>query len=345
MSRPEPNEWALDDAVERWIQKRETDSTDRTIRGYRNRLKQWLKWCEKHDVTTVGDLDSWLLDEYQLDLNSEGYAPTTIKGRLNTVRLFLEYLVVLEMVDESLPESIDIPNLTKQEEQSEERLEPDHAEQALSYFRDSREHYATPMHTFLEVAWHTGARVAALRGLDLPDFHADEQALEFRHRPASDTPLKNKHEGERWVGLSDEVCAVLRFYLARERYDRHDEHGREPLFATRQGRPSFTTLQAWSYLATQPCLWMSCPHSKRRETCTWTERSHSSKCPSSRSPHTIRTGSITWQLNIGVPIELVSERVNASIAVIKQYYDQASAEEEFEQRRQTTETQLDIQHQ
>ncbi len=259
MSRPDADEWALEDAVERWIQKRKTNSTERTVRGYRNRLKQWLKWCDEHDVTTVGDLDSCLLDEYQLDLNSEGYAPTTIKGRLNTLRLFLEYLVVLEVVDESLLESIDIPNLTKKEEQSEERLDPDHAEQALSYFRDSREHYGTSMHTFLEVAWHTGARVAAIRGLDLGDFHPDEQALEFRHRPATDTPLKNKHEAERWVGLSDDVCDVLQFYIARERYDRHDEHGREPLFATRQGRPSFTTLQAWSYLATQPCLWMSLP--------------------------------------------------------------------------------------
>lgn len=343
-ARPDPDEWLLTDAVDRWIRKRKTDSTDQTVRGYRSRLEQWLKWCDEHDVQTVSDLDSWLLDEYQLDLNAEGLAPTTIKGRLNTLRLFIEYLVVLELVDESLPESIDIPNLTKQEEQSEERLDPDHAKQALSYHRDSPEHYGSPQHAFLELAWHTGARLGALRGLDLGDFHPDEQAVEFVHRPGTETPLKNKHEGERWVGLSEPVIEAIRFYVARERYDRHDEHGREPLFAARQGRPSPTTAQAWSYLATEPCLWMQCPHGKRRDRCEWTQRNHASKCPSSRSPHTIRTGSITWQLNIGLPIELVAERVNATISVIKQYYDQASRREEFEQRRQLTETQLDIQN-
>lgn len=340
--RPDPDNWLLEDAVERWLRKRETDSTEQTVRGYRSRLDQWLNWCDEQAVEVVADLNPWLLDEYQLDLNSEGYAPTTIKGRLNTLRLFIEYLVVLELVDESLPETIEIPNLSKQEEQNEERLEPEHAKQALSFHRDSSEYYGTPMHAFLEVCWHTGARIAAIRGLDLGGFHRDRQALEFNHRPSTDTPLKNKHDGERWVGLSEEVCDVLRFYIARERYDRHDEHGREPLFATRQGRPSFTTLQAWSYQATQPCLWMQCPHSKRRDRCQWTERNHASKCPSSRSPHTVRTGSITWQLNQGYPIERVAERVNATIAVIKQYYDQATAEEEFEQRRQTAEKHLDI---
>lgn len=342
MTRPDPDEWSLDDAIERWIQKRKSDSTEQTVRGYSSRLAQWQGWCDDHGVATVGNLDAWTLDQYQIDLNSEGYAPTTIKGRLNTLRLFIEWLVVQGMVDDSLPDAIDIPNLTKREEQNEERLESDHAKAALAYFRESTEQYATPMHAFLEVAWHTGARVSALRGLDLSDYHDDRQAVEFRHRPATDTPLKNKHEGERWVGLSSDVCDVLQFYIARERSDRADEHGRDALFAGRQGRPSLTTLQAWSYQATQPCLWMECPHSKRRQTCQWTQRSHASKCPSSRSPHTIRTGSITWQLNMGVPIEVVAERVNASIAVIKQYYDQADPEEAFERRRQTTAGDLDI---
>jgi hypothetical protein len=56
----------------------------------------------------------------------------------------------------------------------------------------------------------------------------------------------------------------------------------------------------------------------------------------------IRTGSITWQLNQGYPIEKVAERVNASIPVIKQHYDQANSAEEFRTRRRDAETDLDI---
>ena len=64
-----------------------------------------------------------------------------------------------------------------------------------------------------------------------------------------------------------------------------------------------------------------------------TEFAHASKCLSSRSPHRIRTGSITWQLNIGIPPEVVAERVNAGLDVIEQHYDKESPLERMERRR------------
>jgi len=45
---------------------------------------------------------------------------------------------------------------------------------------------------------------------------------------------------------------------------------------------------------------------------------------------------------MGYPIELVAKRANASIPVIKQYYDQANPAEEFQERRRDAETDLDI---
>lgn len=48
------------------------------------------------------------------------------------------------------------------------------------------------------------------------------------------------------------------------------------------------------------------------------------------------------QLNMGYPIELVSKRANATIPVIKQYYDQANPAEEFRERRRDAETELDV---
>jgi site-specific recombinase XerD len=341
-NRPDPDDLTLGEAIDRWLRKRQTDATDETIRGYRSRMDQFLKWTAEHDLETIGDLDAWTLDEYQLDLRDQGYAPTTVKSRLNTVRLWVEYLEALDLVETGLSAAIEIPNPSRSEEQSETRLAQDDALAALRLFRESREHYGTGMHAFLEMVWHVGARMGAVQALDLEDFDAEEQSLAFRHRPSTETPLKNKDRGERYVGLSDPVVEALEFYVARERSDSRDRHGREPLFATRQGRASKTTLRAWSYQATQPCLWQECPHGKRRPTCEWTERTHASKCPSSRSPHAVRTGSITWQLNMGYPIELVAKRANATIPVIKQYYDQANPREEFYERRRDAETSLDI---
>lgn len=337
------SEMGVERAVERYLKKRQTDATERTLRGYKSRLNQFLKWCDGHGVETLGDLDAWTLDEYDLDLRDQGFAPTTIKARLSTLRMFLKYCESIDAVDEGLHESVDVPTLSKQEETNEERLAEEDAIASLEFFRDSRRYFGTPMHAFLEIAWHTGARMGSLRGLDLSDYDPERQYVKFVHRPSTGTPLKNKQDGERYVGVSDAVCEALDMYIARERpKEKRDDHGREPLFCSRQGRPSYTTIRAWSYMATQPCLWTECPHGKQRTSCEWTQRSESSKCPSSRSPHPVRSGSITWQLNQGYDIELVAERVNASVEVIKQHYDQATAEEEFEKRRRARELTLDI---
>ena len=103
-----------------------------------------------------------------------------------------------------------------------------------------------------------------------------------------------------------------------------------PLLASSRGRPVANTLRAWCYNATQPCLHSECPHGKSRESCEWTRIQHGSKCPSSRSPHPIRTGAITYLLNAGWPPEDVAERVNSSVETIEQHYDKADPE----QRRQ-----------
>jgi hypothetical protein len=92
-------------------------------------------------------------------------------------------------------------------------------------------------------------------------------------------------------------------------------------------------MTTWSYLATLPCLHSPCPHGRERPTCEFTTHAHASKCPSSRSPHKIRTGSITWQLDLGIPPEVVANRVNASLETIEQHYDVADPRERMEKRR------------
>jgi hypothetical protein len=122
-------------------------------------------------------------------------------------------------------------------------------------------------------------------------------------------------------------------YLETERHDVHDEDGKRPLLASVNGRASENAVRSWMYLATQPCLHSECPHGKERESCEWVDYSKGSQCPSSRSPHQVRTGSITWQLNREMPIEAVANRVNTSVRVLKRHYDQPSDLEELEERR------------
>lgn len=76
-----------------------------------------------------------------------------------------------------------------------------------------------------------------------------------------------------------------------------------------------------------------CRHDRERESCEFVQRDKASKCPSTRSQHRIRTGSIGWQLDIGIPPWVVAERVDATIDVIEEHYDKVSPRNRMERRR------------
>ncbi|AEH38855.1 tyrosine-type recombinase/integrase [Halopiger xanaduensis] len=328
------------EARDRFLSRRKQENTEKTVRSYENRLTRFVQWAEDEGIESMSELTGWDLDEYRADREAADIAPTTLKGQLMTLKQLLDYCASIDVVDNDLPGKVNIPSLSKAEESSDVMLKPEDANALLSYFRNSNTLFGTPRHAFLEVAWHVGARMGGIRALDLRDFNPDRQTLEFRHRPP--TLLKNKEDGERVVGISEPVVKALRTYIARERFDKRDEEGREPLFCGRQGRPSDTTFRAWSYMSTFPCHVTQCPHGNRRETCDYARRNHASKCPSSRSPHAIRTGSITWQLLQGLAIETVAGRVNARPETIRRHYYRASEWEEFEELRAEETLKLDI---
>lgn len=341
-SSPPSRSLSPEDAVERFLSMREVDATERTLRSYESRLRRFIEWADANDIERMDQLDSFLVDEYRAHIQGGDRNAVSAKGILATFRVFVAYCEDIGIVEPNLHAAVQVPTLDPHEETSESRLEAADAVAMLRYFRNAPAHYGIDQHAYLEVAWHVGARVGGLRALDLGDYDPDARELDFRHRPSTDTPLKNKRDGERIVGLSSPVADVLDAYIVRERHDTRDDHGREPLFATRQGRAAIGTLRGYSYLATEPCYHMACPHGKRRATCVWTQRNHASKCPSSRSPHEVRSGSIVWQLNEGIPIEVVAERVNSTPGVIRRYYDHAGKRERYEQRRKAIELDLDI---
>lgn len=349
--RRDPADLTPREAAQRYLRRRRPDSTESSIHGWEYRLKLFVEWCESVGIQTVGQLRGYDMDEYY-ELRSAEIAPATLEGEMWTLKMFSGFLEDLGAVEDGLADSVRIPDLDPEDRSSDTKLHTDAALALLKYYRKSEQEYGTRPHAFLELAWMTGARQGGLRALDLQDVHLGEKPyVDFRHRPETGTPLKNKLRGERPVALNAEIADVLREYQRNHRYDVHDDHGRQPLLASAQGRPGENTLRVWSYLATQPCLHGPCPHGKERETCLWTEYAHASKCPSSRSPHQIRTGAITWFLNRGWPPEDVAERVNATVKTIEQHYDKADPDERrrrlrdrMEKRRRPLVDQLEFDH-
>lgn len=189
--------------------------------------------------------------------------------------------------------------------------------------------------------WHTGCRVGELRALDLEDLdldgdrpNADGPAVHFLHRPETDTPLKNQEKGERWNTVSPFVAAVLEDWIDGPRPDVTDEHGREPLVTTDQGRIARSTMRDAIYRVTRPCWYgKECPHDRDPSTCEATNYKSMSTCPSARSPHDVRSGRVTAYRLADVPRQIVSDRMNAAEPILDKHYDRRSERQKAEQRR------------
>ena len=151
-------------------------------------------------------------------------------------------------------------------------------------------------------------RRGAAHALDVDDYDPNGQYLELHHRPDTGTPIKNGFDGERLVDLSGWLCNLLDDWIRDRRSDVTDSYGREPLLATRQGRPAKTTIAKYCYQYSRPCVYGDeCPYDRKPETCEAVEDRSASICPSSISPHAIRRGSITHHLKEEVPETAVSD--------------------------------------
>lgn len=332
-------------AVERFLDSLRTDLASQTIRDYGYRLGQFADWCERHDeIEHVSDLDGYLLDGY-VNHRRRKVAAVTLSNELQTLRQFIRYCERIEAATDGLHEKIVPPGVDESDEVSDTKLAPADAEAALAAWRDSADR-ACRHHVTLELLWYTSARMGAIRALDLDDFQRDPEhgdaTLAFRHLPKQETPLKNQQKGERVVGIPPEPAAVVEEWITTNRPRVVDDYGREPLLATVSGRVSLSTIRHWCYFATVPCRYRECPHGKVPADCDWYSQSHASGCPSSVSPHPVRSGSMEWQRDRQVPIEVVSDRANASPEVIEKHYDNPDPHRAQQQRRRPYLDQLDF---
>lgn len=333
------------EAMERWLDSLRVEKSDQTVSTYYYRLKLFVEWCDEQAIDSMRDLDGWTLDSYETHRRSKHPSPSTMKNEFSTLKNWLAYCARIEVVDETLPEKVEVPTVDKADRSSDISLTDDAAAALLTYYRNSDE-YAARGHTLLELLWHTGARVGAIQSLDVGDWQETESGQRYlliTNRPSQGTRLKKANQGERPVLLSETVWDVVDTYVRQHRHNVTDEYGREPLITSTDGRPAKGSLRDWTYQATIPCKHSDCPHGKDSDTCDWTSYNRASQCPSSRSPHQIRTGAITWMRNQGIPAEEVAQRVNASVETIEEHYDKQSAVDEMLERRAQYTADLDIQ--
>lgn len=321
-------------AVELYLEDRKSELSEASLYGHQSRLGHFLRWCDERDIDNLNGLSGRDLHRFRLWRRNEGdLAPATEKTQMDTLRVFIRWCATIDGVPEDLHAKVVSPNLSIEEETRDEMLDSEVAEAVLDHLATYE--YASVRHVCLLLMWKALLRRGAVRALDVEDYDPREMSIEVQHRPETDTPLKNKHHGERFIGLDDETCVVLDDWLADKRPEVEDEHGREPLLATKKGRLHQTTIQNYIYSVTTPCTYTGeCPHDREIEDCDAASVGNAaSQCPSSLSPHTVRRGALTHWLSADIPEPAVGARGNVSTEVLEKHYDRRSEREKMEQRR------------
>jgi len=321
------------EALDLYLTEKETDCADSTVYAHKSRLGHFLRWCDEEGIDNLNVLTGRKLHEYRLWRREDGdLTKVTMKTQMDTLRVFVRWLESIDAVEQDLSTKVLSPKVTPEENSRDVMLEQERAHEIIDYHETYR--YASAKHVVIALLWHTMFRRSAVRALDLDDYHREDKYLDVNHRPETDTPVKNGQGGERLVALSDSMCGLLDDYISERRHDVTDDHGREPLLTSREGRLHKTTIQQYCYQITRPCDYGNeCPHDRNIEECDAVHRDSASKCPSSVSPHAVRRGSITDRLRKDVPDKVVSDRANVSPTVIEQHYDRRSDREKMEQRR------------
>lgn len=341
-----------DVAVQMYFDTREGELRQKSMQAQRYRLMAFVRWCRAEGVTNLNELDGRKIHAFRAARREgfpdheeqylEGYdslEPNTLHNQLSTLRVFLRFAAQIDAVPEELASKVILPRVSEDEQVSETTLDPSRAENILTYL--DRHHYATRRHVTVLLMWHLGARVGGIRAIDLRDLdltgdhpRVSGPAIQIVHRPP-ETPLKNGEKATRWNAISEYDAQVIEDYVDGPRIEATDDEGREPLITTNHGRPTTSTLRNAVYATTRPCWYgQPCPHDEDPDTCEYTAFDQASKCPSSRSPHDLRSGSLTRHLLEDTPRDVVQERMNVSSKVLDQHYDRRTARERMEQRRQ-----------
>ena len=321
-------------ALELYLADRENDVAESTLYAHRSRLGHFVRWCDDQDITNLNELTGRRLHEYRIWRRNDGdLAPPSEKSQMDTLRVFIRWLESIDGVPQDLSTKVLSPSIDSRKHARSVMLDAERVPDILAYLE--KYCYASIEHVSVALLWHTMMRIGAAHALDLSDYHSEDQYLEIRHRPEKGTPVKNQENGERYVALSGRVCELLDDWISEQRPAVNDEYDRLPLLATPQGRLSKSAIRTYVYQWTQPCQYgEKCPHDRDMENCHARERGLESQCPSSVSPHAIRRGSITDNLSNGMPDKVVSDRANVSPEILDHHYDQRSAQEKMEQRRQ-----------
>lgn len=326
---------SLNELYNRFLQRRENRSPS-TRAQYKRTIPEFVEFANEQGITSPTAVGVEITDSFVDELQTVYESDSTVLTYTKNVRAWLKWVSQRGLCDDSVYKILDKDELGLTPRARDEALPAPKAMSILEELREKRR--GTAKHALMELMWNGGPRIGGVHSIDVDDFLPEKSELKFRHRPDQGTRLKNGSEGddtpgdgERNVELKDEVVESLNLYIQHDRPPVTDEYGREPLFATKQGRAAKSTIRRWVYEATS-CRWGR--NEKQLADCDGSCDPDSNVCTYSYYPHAIRRGAIVNHLSNGLRLDRASERFDVSIGTMKKHYDPRTKHQKKEDRKE-----------
>ncbi|QAY21061.1 tyrosine-type recombinase/integrase [Halorubrum ezzemoulense] len=327
---------SVDDVIEFYLEMNPWGVQASTVKSYKSRLKHFQAFCRETDIEELEDLQPSHIDQFHnfLRANPGLGSRSSVKSCLATFRKFLRYCERRGVFESGFHKLVILPTLSESDAVDETILPHEDAEEILAHLAKFKPF--TKEHVVWALLTETGIRQSTLYAFDLDDYDSEERYIAAVDREETGTRLKNGKAGERELSISPEAAEVLDGYITANRKNVTDEHGRDPLITTRNGRLQKSSIRQYVYGWSRPCaIGKACPVEKDPDTCGAAQTNNAAyDCPESVSPHPIRRGYITHLRANGVPTaDVISKRCDANPETIEQWYDLSTKSERREARR------------
>ncbi len=191
-----------------------------TIVNYKIDLNIFNEFCTKNNITDIKDIKRNLVEDYMVYMNKEqGWADSTRRRRLSSLKKFMSYLDQREWIDRA-------PNLDDLAPRREKKLPTylnlQESKRLLESPRGFSEHRDRAI---IATILYAGLRVSELVNLKIDD-------IDFVYQRMT---INGKGSKQREIPVNYELIKYIQRYLDEERIDSNYEQ----LFLTKSGQPMY----------------------------------------------------------------------------------------------------------
>lgn len=176
--------------IERFLRHEQKRKSQGTYKARKTDLKQFLGWLDDEDLPDPIELGWQDIDDYVLEMVEEEYAESTVSHRLLSIRLFYDYLVKRDVIEDNPAEEVDLDEFAGLNGSGQER----ELKEKVSYISPEEKELLcenVPKPTLrneliARLMFQTGVRVHELVNIRVDDIEREERSIRIWSEKTTD---------------------------------------------------------------------------------------------------------------------------------------------------------------